>query len=163
MVVSSVLMLSAGAGLLATADSQDSSDMGENIIVAGLIVQVVVFGLFVIAAAIFHTRTRSHPTAKCSHTPWEKHMVSLYIVSILIFVRSIVRVVEYVQGNDGYIISRELFLYIFDALVMWLAMVIMNWIHPSEVAACLRGGKAFINAWKLEDVGRINGGAYSAA
>lgn len=90
-------------------------------------------------------------------------MVSLYLVSILIFVRSIVRVVEYVQGNDGYIMSHEAFLYVFDATVMWLAMIIMNWVHPSEVAANLRGGKAFKNAWKLEDVGSSNGAGYSAA
>lgn len=90
-------------------------------------------------------------------------MVSLYLVSILIFVRSIVRVIEYVQGNDGYIMSHEAFLYVFDATVMWLAMIIMNWVHPSEVAANLRGGKAFKNAWKLEDVGPSTGAGYSAA
>jgi len=68
-------------------------------------------------------------------------------------VRSIVRVVEYVQGYDGFIMSHEYFLYVFDSLVMWLAMLVMNWIHPSEVAAFLRGGKAFTNAWRLEEVG----------
>lgn len=77
----------------------------------------------------------------------------MYIVSILIFVRSIVRVVEYLQGYDGYIITHEAFLYIFDGVVMFFAMIVMNWIHPSEVAACLRGGKAFTNAWRLEQVG----------
>jgi hypothetical protein len=137
--------------------------MGTNIIIAGLIVQVVVFGLFVIAAAIFHTRIRSQPTASCHGTPWEKHMFSLYLVSILIFVRSIVRVVEYAQGNDGFIMGHEYFLYIFDALVMWCAMVVMNWIHPSEVAAYLRGGKAFVKGWKLEDVGTVRSAGYSAA
>ena len=125
--------------------------MGNNIIIAGLIVQVIVFGLFVIAAAIFHARLRSLPTASCHGTPWEKHMVSLYLVSILIFVRSIVRVVH------------EYFLYIFDALVMWAAMVVMNWIHPSEVAAYLRGGKAFTKGWKLQEVGTMRMGGYSTA
>lgn len=90
-------------------------------------------------------------------------MLSLYLVSILIFVRSIVRVVEYAQGYDGFIMTHEAFLYIFDALVMWIAMVVMNWIHPSEVAACLRGGKAFTKAWKLEDVGFARQAGYSAA
>jgi hypothetical protein len=137
--------------------------MGNNIIIAGLIVQVIVFGLFVIAAAIFHSRLRKQPTASCHGTPWEKHMVSLYIVSILIFVRSIVRVVEYAQGTTGYIMVHEYFLYIFDALVMWAAMVVMNWIHPSEVAAHLRGGKAFVKGWKLEEVGTMRQAGYSAA
>jgi len=90
-------------------------------------------------------------------------MISLYLVSMLIFVRSIVRVVEYAQGNDGFIMVHEVFLYIFDSLVMWIAMVVMNWIHPSEVAAFLRGGKAFTKAWKLEDVGVARQAGYSAA
>lgn len=116
-----------------------------------------------IAAAIFHTSINKMPTVKCHSTPWKKHMVSLYIVSILIFIRSIVRVVEYAQGNDGYIMVREAFLYVFDALVMWLAVVIMNWVHPSEVGAYLRGGKAFTKAWKLEDVDRLGVSSYSPA
>lgn len=36
-------------------------------------------------------------------------------------------------------ISHEAYLYISDALIMFLAMIIMNWIHPSEVAASNRG------------------------
>jgi hypothetical protein len=127
--------------------------MGNNLVIAGLIVQVVVFGLFVVACAIFHTRNRRNPTPKSAGTPWEKHMVCMYIVSALIFVRSIVRVVEYVQGYSGYIMSHEAFLYVFDSIPMWLATLCMNWIHPSEVKALLRGGKAFTNAWTLEEVG----------
>ncbi|KAK6419183.1 hypothetical protein LTR95_017099, partial [Oleoguttula sp. CCFEE 5521] len=100
---------------------------------------------------------RRNPTEKSRGTPWKKHLIGLYIVSILIFVRSIVRVVEYAEGYAGYIMEHEIFLYIFDAVVMWLAMVTMNWIHPSEVAALLRSGteqRAFTNAWKLEKVGQ---------
>lgn len=65
-------------------------------------------------------------------------MLSLYIVSILIFVRSVVRVVEYLQGYTGYVMGHEAFLYVFDATVMWLAMITMNWIHPGEVAKEIR-------------------------
>lgn len=61
-------------------------------------------------------------------------MFSLYAVSILIFVRSIVRVVEFIQGFDGYIYSHEVFLYVFDATMMFVAMCIMNLVHPGEVA-----------------------------
>lgn len=150
--VLSFLMQSSGAGLLSSGDGTNA-DMANNIIIGGLVVQVVVFALFVMASAIFHWRIRVDPTTKSHTMPWEKHMISLYIVSILIFVRSIVRLVEYAQGHDGYIMKHEIFLYVFDALVMWMAMVVMNWIHPSEVAACLRGGKAFVKAWEIEDLG----------
>ena len=64
--------------------------------------------------------------------------MGLYVVSFLILVRSIVRVVEYIQGYSGYIMSHEAFLYVFDAAVMFVAVVSMNWIHPGEVAKYVR-------------------------
>lgn len=57
-------------------------------------------------------------------------------------VRSIFRVVEYLQGFNGYILKHEAFLYIFDASLMLLVMVIFVMIHPSEVNALLKGGHA---------------------
>ena len=65
-------------------------------------------------------------------------MAGLYIVSILIFVRSIVRCVEYIEGFVGYIITHEAFLYCFDATAMFFAVVTMNWAHPGEVAKYIR-------------------------
>lgn len=44
-----------------------------------------------------------------------------------------------IAGNDGYLISHEVFLYIFDALLMFLVMVIFAVVHPSEINAQLRG------------------------
>lgn len=72
--------------------------------------------------------------------PWQKHIVALYIGSLLILVRSIFRVVEYLQGWQGYILSHEIFLYIFDACLMFAVMLIFNWIHPSEIRSGIKGG-----------------------
>jgi hypothetical protein len=46
--------------------------------------------------------------------------------------------------------DHEAFIYVFDATVMFVAMVTMNWIHPQEVARQLRpcpGGN-----WRSADV-----------
>jgi hypothetical protein len=48
-------------------------------------------------------------------------------------IRSIFRVVEYIGGNAGYLLSHEVYLYVFDALLMFLVMASFNWIHPSQV------------------------------
>ena len=48
-------------------------------------------------------------------------------------VRSIFRVIEYIQGMDGYLVSKEIFLYIFDAALMLCVVVIFNVVHPSEI------------------------------
>ena len=65
----------------------------------------------------------------------------MYIVSILILVRSVFRIIEYAQGNTGYILSHEYSLYVFDAALMFGVVLGFNAVHPSEVKAWLFGGK----------------------
>jgi hypothetical protein len=52
---------------------------------------------------------------------------------VLILIRSVYRVIEFIQGDNGYVISHEVFLYVFDALMMFLVMIVMNVFHPSVV------------------------------
>ena len=106
--------------------------LGERIVIVGLIIQIVFFGLFMVVMGIFQYRISQRPTPAAMHyryqpsstRNWQMILVVLMICSVLIFVRSIVRCVEYAQGNDGYIISHEVFLYIFDGLLMFLNMVV---------------------------------------
>ncbi|KAF3041902.1 hypothetical protein E8E12_006217 [Didymella heteroderae] len=65
--------------------------------------------------------------------PWKRHLSVLYGTSALILVRSIFRVIEYIQGNAGYLLSNEVFLYVFDAALMFFVMILFNWSHPSQV------------------------------
>ena len=155
--VLSFLMQASGGGLMGTGNV-DTINTGESVVVGGLVsllrsrigeksyaasllmslpqfVQIIFFGLFVITASIFHFRVSRMPTQKCYDLPfWKRQMICLYVVSILIFIRSIIRVIEYLQGWQGYILSHEAFLYVFDGLIMFIAMAMMNWIHPSQVA-----------------------------
>lgn len=48
--------------------------------------------------------------------------------------RSIFRVVEYLMGNNGFLLRHEYFLYSFDATLMFLVMVLFLWVHPSELS-----------------------------
>lgn len=92
------------------------------------------------------------PTARAQSEPWRKHLVVLYVASVLIMVRSIFRVVEYLQGFDGYLLSHEPYLYVFDAVPMFAVMVIFNVVHPSEVVALVDGGKMAKMGVKMEAV-----------
>jgi RTA1 like protein. len=116
---------------------------GEHITIGGLAVQLVFFSVFIIASTIFHYRIRKNPTEKC-FTPrrssgvlqmptWEIVMTGLYVASILILIRSIFRLIEYAQGNSGYLISHEAFLYVFDSTLMFFTMIAMSIFHPSKV------------------------------
>lgn len=115
---------------------------GEHIVVAGLVVQAFSFGCFLTVAILFDLAMHRVPTAKArmSHISWYKHLKSLYLASGLIMFRSVFRVIEYIMGNDGYLLRHEYYLYIFDGVLMFAVMVVFNVIHPSEVQALLKGG-----------------------
>ncbi|KAL1614525.1 hypothetical protein SLS54_009699 [Diplodia seriata] len=133
--VISFLGQSAGGGMLSKADTANEVKWGERIIIGGLCVQLLFFGLFMIVAAIFHIRILRVPTATADAltVPWRRFLVVLYVASALIMVRSVFRVVEYIQGSEGYLMSKEMFIYIFDASLMFLTMVIFNIWHPSRI------------------------------
>ncbi|KAJ9257150.1 hypothetical protein DTO207G8_2322 [Paecilomyces variotii] len=136
------LFLQAIGGVLITQKDADKIDHGKKIVDAGLFTQIASFGFFVVTATAFHIRLTLNPTAASltKNHPWRKHIYTLYVTSILILVRCIVRVVEYLQGVSGYIMTHEVFIYVFDFLLMFIVMVIFNIIHPSEIYAILRGG-----------------------
>ncbi|KAJ5951717.1 RTA-like protein [Penicillium vulpinum] len=140
--VLSFLMQASGAGIMVTS-SENSTSTGQNVIIGGLIVQIVFFGFFLISAIIFQQRLSSHATAHAvaEQYPWRKHMWALHSSSILVLIRSIIRVVEYVQGTEGYLMSNEVFIYVFDGFLMFALMVIFVVIHPSEVNYLLGRGK----------------------
>lgn len=114
---------------------------GENIIIGGLAIQIAFFTCFVVVAGLFHFRMVRQPTheAANSHFRWQKHLYALYGGSILIWIRCVFRLIEYAQGNDGYLISHEVYLYVFDALLMFLVMVLFALVHPSELNAMVKG------------------------
>src|SRR4051794_40764376 len=96
------------------AGSLSAMDTGANIVVGGLVVQLIFFGFFVVVSAVFHWRVKKQP--RYIHVPhrvqlrgfenwvtWEAVMWALYAACLLILVRSVFRVVEFVEGNSGFI------------------------------------------------------------
>lgn len=72
-------------------------------------------------------------------------MFALHTSSVLILVRSVVRVIEYVQGTDGFLMSNEVFIYCFDGLLMWVMMVIFVVMHPGEINLLLKRERMGMN------------------
>ncbi|KAF1997815.1 RTA1-domain-containing protein [Amniculicola lignicola CBS 123094] len=142
-----------------------SMHTGERLIIVGLVLQLVFFGLFIVVAGLFHYRLVNDTPSKSlslpfrhsrrltvsstapingtrrvniHELPWKSHLYVLYSASILILIRSLFRLIEYAQGNGGYLLKHEYFLYVFDAMLMFFTMVIFNWIHPSEITDCYK-------------------------
>lgn len=146
----SFMVQSTGAGLL-TKNDPDAPKAGRWIIIGGLAIQLLFFGWFMVVAVVFYLRYgRESATAGSAavasegqetekNVPWRLHMWALFVASGLIMVRSVFRVVEYVQGDGGYLLRHELYLYIFDAALMVSVLAIFNAIHPSQITGRVTG------------------------
>ncbi|KAK3303867.1 RTA1 protein [Chaetomium strumarium] len=131
--------LQAGGGGYQATGTLEALNNGATVIIVGLFVQLVFFGVFMVVAVAFILSIRRAPTSQSqTHSSiWRRQMFALCVGSMLIMVRSVFRAIEYLQGFDGYLLSHEAYLYVFDAVLMFLVMVLFNYIHPSEVAELL--------------------------
>ncbi|KAB8253780.1 RTA1 like protein-domain-containing protein [Aspergillus pseudonomiae] len=163
--VISFLAQGTGAGIMASG-TISGMNTGENITIAGLCVQLVFFSVFIIVATLFHYRIHKNPTSQSvgssifprnwRDATWETVIFGLYSASVLILIRSIFRLIEYAQGNDGYLISHEVFMYVFDSTLMFITMVGMSFFHPSKVLSPLAKteaslGRSYTMATELRD------------
>jgi hypothetical protein len=174
--VFSFMLQGAGGGIQA-GGTLTALHTGEKLIIAGLFTQLFFFGFFIVVAGIFHYRlVKDKPLQKqigvkrhrqldstsssvpftqrynLNDLPWKRHLYNLYITSGLIMIRSIFRVIEYLQGNAGYLLSHEVFLYVFDAVLMVAVMVMFNWVHPSEVTEAWHKRRMDTQAEELQQV-----------
>ena len=128
-----------GAALLASTDPS-TSENGSHIVLAGLAIQIIIFGFFVATALIFQRRLQAFPT-RLSHDvsiPWKKHLYVLYVTCGFIMFRSIVRIAEFVEGFEGEILTHEVFLFVFDAIPMGSVMAIFIIWYPSSFSVQAR-------------------------
>lgn len=145
-----------GAGLLMMAKTQAAIQQGNNIVIAGLGIQIAFFALFAIVALRFHLRIREEPTmiSQTMNSPWEALLFVLYGSSVLILIRYAYRVAEYVEGSTGSLQQEEIWLYLFDAVPMALVAVLFTIFHPSRVLNVESMGRARLSSdASLEELG----------
>ncbi|KAI3392259.1 hypothetical protein diail_5947 [Diaporthe ilicicola] len=153
----SFLLQASGGGLTAMEGKQD---LGQNILLAGLFVQIVMFGLFIIVAVAFHVRYSRMLAVSGAYgsgagaggsnspnpngVPWLKVLYMLYAVSLLVMVRSIFRVVEYLLGQDGYPLNNQWTLFVFDSALMFLVTALFFFMfHPNDMIGASRDAVAY--------------------
>ncbi|KAF4959279.1 hypothetical protein FSARC_10796 [Fusarium sarcochroum] len=131
----SIVAQGMGGGMLAGADDSAGRDRGQTVIIVGLFIQLIFFGIFIIVAVVFHRRINREPTTASLkiQTPWKTLLIILYTSSGLIMVRSIFRVIEYVMGEDGALMTNEAYIYVFDALLMLAVSISFSVFHPSAI------------------------------
>jgi len=125
------------AGLLMI---EDLATIGKAMVIVGLVIQIISFGLFMVTSAIFHKRLASDLTLKAlsSDIPWLRILRLMYAISLMIMIRSIFRLVEYTQGMEGYCMRHEWTLYVFDSVPMVLSSILMLVWFPTTLRQTVR-------------------------
>lgn len=120
--------------MLSSAKTASQLSLGKKVIITGLVVQVLFFGIFVIIACVFHKRLNERPTSASSdpHLPWRLYLKFLYISSGLVLFRCLYRVVEYASTSKSFK-SNEIYAYAFDGVLMLTIEVIYVIYHPSRL------------------------------
>lgn len=96
-------------------------ETGMCIVVGGMFVHVAVFGQFLFSEFLF--LSRFYKTSSRILQLAKSFVILnniLLIGSIFIFIRSVVRVVEFILEFSGTVMQKEVFLYVFDAVPMFL-------------------------------------------
>jgi len=128
------LMQSSGGGMMAQAGNET---MGKNIMLGGLFVQLLFFGFFLVISIIFWFRMRSsaarHTVPMYGNHSWHGLLMLTIGGAIIIILRCFYRIIESAQGHSGYLISHEVYLYLFDAAPMLIVQAAFNVIHAGDV------------------------------
>ncbi|KAH2155328.1 hypothetical protein KXW33_008232 [Aspergillus fumigatus] len=105
------------------------------VVLIGLFIQLISFGIFGLTAVMFYRRIMEAPTPQCHNAdlPWKRTLEMLFGVSALIIVRSVYRVVEYSVGSNGYLLQHEWPMYVFDTIPMLTVMIIFYIWYPSRI------------------------------
>jgi hypothetical protein len=150
-------MIQGGAARLMVTDNNVA--LGNDIVIAGLAIQVLSFELFICTAIYFQYKIEKFPTRESvmdEDMPWRKNLWGLYGMSVLVLIRSIFRVVEYSLGYDGYALRHEWTLYVFDAVPMVGVMVVFAVWYPSRLRLPPKDGE--VGRVKLVQVRSVTAG-----
>jgi hypothetical protein len=148
----------AGAGVQVTGDAHIMA-IGKKAVLAGLIFALVVFGLFVWVAAVFHRRLDAEPTAvvmECPRLGWKKYMWAIYISCGMLMVRNLVRTIQFGSEKGSALNTEEVYIYVFDAALMACSIGLLIVLHPGRlVRRAQKANKASQLCGQMEDAADI--------
>jgi hypothetical protein len=115
------------ASIASTSVPPGDTSTGTEIMVGGIIFQMVAVTVFSLLFILFLHRSRH------SNLPSRlKYLLgATSFATILIYVRSIYRTIELLQGWTGFLITHEIYFVILDGAMMVLVAGIFNLIHPA--------------------------------
>lgn len=137
------LFVQAGGGGIA-AGSDANADLGQNVMLAGIAFQVLIMVVFSGFFAVFLHRIRfmrdqsgvqfnEHTLRLRQSAVFRYYPIPMIAALILVFVRSIFRLVEFTASKGQPVLKHEAYFMILDALMMALAILTFNILHPGRI------------------------------
>jgi hypothetical protein len=122
----------------------DGKNLGKNMMLAGLIFQVVSLGLFAGACGDFALRVMKNKSGwnvryidLVNSMLFKSFLVGLFVASVTIFVRSVYRCVELAGGfNSELFTSDEALFMVLEGAMIVIATGCLTLLHP---AVCFQG------------------------
>ncbi|KAI9817373.1 MAG: hypothetical protein M1832_004680 [Thelocarpon impressellum] len=149
--VISLVVQAIGGGLASVEADKVGGDTkpGTNTMVAGIVFQMASISAFLYLFVVFLWRSRAAHLSR----PLKLTAVATSASVAAIYVRSIYRTVELLQGWEGYLITREPYFVAFDGVTMVFSVAVFNVFHPSWL---LRGNASRTAGTGGEKVGEAD-------
>ncbi|KAL3470840.1 RTA1 like protein-domain-containing protein [Aspergillus californicus] len=130
--VISLVVQAVGGAMASTESNKENGNtaVGTNIMVAGIIFQMASITVFVLCATDFVRRTLRKRLLQSMKGTLVPILAAMIFSVVCIYIRSIYRTIELLQGWDGYLITTERYFIALDGAMMVLAVTIFNIFHP---------------------------------
>lgn len=118
--------------MIAGANTATKQNLGKNIILVGLGIQMVTFGFFVLASIRFSFFLRStlREVPLPAERNWRLFLRVINVASVIVLIRTVMRFIEFGSGVHSYPGNNEWFFYVFDSTPMWLVAAAFTVFHP---------------------------------
>ncbi|KAF5323767.1 hypothetical protein D9619_012895 [Psilocybe cf. subviscida] len=157
--VISLVVQAFGAGLASSASTHAGSQTGSNIMLAGIVFQLMIIVLYATCLAEFVMRYRKHRPAPGKNVQEKRSEVNapgaqdagdqrgemtpqvmtmivvLCLTTTLLFIRAVYRVAELADGWSGRIIRTQVYFNVLDATMVIIVMYATNIFHPGRLLA----------------------------
>lgn len=111
--------------------------LGKTLIISGLIAHLAALGLFLVITLISDLMARTSAShgfkLGAVHQLAPRYFQVTYCVAGAMLLRSLVRGIEYLQGDGGFVISHEAFVYVFDGVPMVFVAAVYFFVHPGKL------------------------------
>ncbi|KAH6874379.1 RTA1 like protein-domain-containing protein [Thelonectria olida] len=125
-----------GGGLVQVTGNLKIMKIGDRVVLGGLLFQLGVLAIYLFLVFRFYQEAQNQTAAESPC--WRPYVCILVISVVAIWIRNLVRAIEYAQGFHGFISEHEAMLYVFDSFLMLLIMILFFPLHYSRAVQRLK-------------------------